>query len=344
MNTDLEIHGYALLGRELEARPATILVEAGRIREIEEVSRAPPVWICPALFNAHTHLGDTVGMDLPWQGSLEELVTPPDGLKHRILRESPRSDLVAGMRASIRVMVRTGTLGFADFREGGRDGVRDLMEAAEGLPCRPIAFGRDGGEEVAEGLGVPSIRDSPDIGAAVARARKDGKLVAFHTGERDALDVDDALAYDPDLLIHCTHARERQLREIANRGIPVVVCPRSNWILGVSSSPTHPPIRRMIELGITMLIGTDNAMFVQPDLWAEMAFLHAVYRINPIEVLGMAIRGAATLFKPSFIEVGSSAQFLVIDTIGSNLAMSRDPIASLIKRVGPSDIREKYLF
>jgi cytosine/adenosine deaminase-related metal-dependent hydrolase len=344
MPTDFEVTGLALVGRDLEPIPARIIVERGVIREIAELSSAPPVWIVPALFNAHTHIGDTVGMDVPWKGSLAELVTPPDGLKHRILRETPRPALVAGMRASIGVMVRSGTAGFADFREGGRDGVLALREAAEGLPCRPIALGRDGGEEIAEGLGIPSIRDSPGAGEAVARARRDGKPVAFHAGERDALDIDGALACDPDLLVHCTHATEGQLRDIADRGIPVAVCPRSNWILGVTSSAAHPPIGRMLELGCTLLLGTDNAMFVQPDLWGEMAFLHTAYRIDPREVLRMAIRGPEALLPAPFIGPGSAARFLVIDAAGSNLAASHDPAASLVKRAGPSDVRERYLF
>ncbi len=39
------------------------------------------------------------------------------------------------------------------------------------------------------------------IDAIVAGARHLGKKVALHAGERDPLDVDDALALDPDLLI-----------------------------------------------------------------------------------------------------------------------------------------------
>lgn len=344
MPGDFEREGHAFVGEELEPRPVRITVERGMIREIAEIRNPPPAWICPALFNAHTHVGDTVGMDLPWQGSLEELVTPPDGLKHRILRETPRPALVAGMRASIGVMVRAGTAGFADFREGGEEGVRALREAAEGLPCRPVILGRDGGEGIAEGIGIPSVRDSPDAGAAAARARGQGKLVALHAGERDALDIDGALACDPDLLVHCTHATGGHLREIADRGIPVAICPRSNWILGVTGSPDHPPIRRMLELGITLLIGTDNAMFVQPDLWGEMAFVQTVYRIPPREILAMAIRGSRFLPGMTWIREGSPARFLVIDAGRSNLAWSRDPAASLVKRAGPPDVRERYLF
>ena len=344
METDFEVAGHALLGRDLEIRAARITVEGGKIREIAEISTAPPVWICPALFNAHTHIGDTVGMDTPWSGPLEELVTPPLGLKHRILKATPRPVLVQAMRASIGVMARAGTIGFADFREGGEAGVRDLREAAGGLPCRPVIFGREGGEMISDGIGISSIRDCPDIEAAVSAAKREGKLVAFHAGERDSLDIDGALLHDPDLLIHCTHAGDGQLREIADRGIPVAVCPRSNWILGVSSSRAHPPIERMLDRGCKVILGTDNAMFVQPDLWGEMAFTSTVYRIDPREILLSAIMGSACFLSSAYIEEGSPARFLVVDPAGSNLFFSRDPIASLAKRVGPSDIREKYLF
>jgi cytosine/adenosine deaminase-related metal-dependent hydrolase len=344
METYFEVAGHALLGRDLEIRPVRITVDGGKIREISEIAAAPPVWICPALFNAHTHIGETVGMEDPWSGPLEGLVTPPDGLKHRILRDTPRPVLLGAMRASIGVMVRAGTMGFADFREGGEAGVRDLLEAAGGLPCRPVVFGREGGERIAEGLGISSIRDCPDTEALVSAAKREGKLVAFHAGERDSLDIDGALVYDPDLLIHCTHAEDAQLREIADCGIPVAVCPRSNWILGVSSSRAYPPIGRMLELGCTVLLGTDNAMFVQPDLWGEMAFASTVYRLDPREILSSAIGGSACFHSPAFIEEGVPARFLVLDPAASNLSFSRDPIASLVKRAGPSDIREKYLF
>jgi cytosine/adenosine deaminase-related metal-dependent hydrolase len=248
------------------------------------------------------------------------------------------------MRSTIGVMIRSGTAGFADFREGGREGVLDLRKAAGGLPCRPVIFGRDGGEAIAEGIGIPSIRDCPDAEAAVTRAMREGKLVAFHAGERDPLDIDGALAFDPDLLVHCTHAEEGQIREIADRGIPVAVCPRSNWILGVSSSPVHPPVEQMLGLGCTVLLGTDNAMFVQPDLWGEMAFVSTVYRIEPREILRSAIAGSSCFLSPGFIEEGSPARLLLIDAAGSNLSFSKDPVASLVRRAGPSDIREKYLF
>jgi hypothetical protein len=271
-------------------------------------------------------------MDCSAEGDLAALVTPPHGLKHRILAGTPRKDLVDAMRSSMRFMFRCGTAGFADFREGGTDGVTALLEAAKGCGVLPVIFGRDGGEEIASGLGIPSVRDVPDAEAAVARSRAQGKAVAFHAGERDPGDVDAALAFDPDLLIHMTHATDAQLRECADREIPVAVCPRSNWILGVAGSPGFPQVRKMLDFGCRILLGTDNAMFVQPDLFAEMAFTSSVYRISPQDIIRAAVEGAALAGRSYFIETGSPAALICIDPLRANLRFSRSPLESIVKR------------
>ena len=131
------VTGRALLGEDLREEDVSIVVSGGVITSIEPAPRRPNRWIVPAFFNAHTHLGDTVAMDLPVRGSLADLVKPPNGLKHRVLAATPRADLVRGMRSSIVAMIATGTAGFADFREGGAAGVAALREAAAGLDCLP---------------------------------------------------------------------------------------------------------------------------------------------------------------------------------------------------------------
>jgi cytosine/adenosine deaminase-related metal-dependent hydrolase len=231
-----QVSGYALLGDELALSPVDIFIKNGVITAIEDNPRVPKIWICPALFNAHTHLGDMIAMDCGTTGDLEALVTPPEGLKHQLLRAASRQDLVSGMRAGMEGMIATGTAGCADFREGGIEGVLAIQDAAAGLSFFPFVFGREGGETVAGGLGISSVRDVPDAERLVAEAKRTGKKIAFHAGERDADDVDAALAYEPDLLIHMTHATKKQLRECAEKEIPIAVCPRSNWILGVASS------------------------------------------------------------------------------------------------------------
>lgn len=334
-----QVSGYALLGDELALAPVDIFIDNGIITAIEDNPRVPGVWICPALFNAHTHLGDTVAMDCGTTGDLETLVSPPDGLKHRLLRAASRQDLVSGMRAGMEGMIATGTAGCADFREGGVEGVLALKEAAAGLSFYPFVFGREGGETVSGGLGISSVRDVPDTGRLVMDAKRAGKKVAFHAGERDAQDIDTALAYDPDLLIHLTHATKKQLRECAERSIPIAVCPRSNWTLGVASTSRHPPVALMEELGCTVCLGTDNAMFVPPDLFSEMAFLSTVYKIAPSVVLRTAIRGSTVFGLSFFIREGSRANLFIVDPARSALRFSRDPLATLVKRVDSAAIR-----
>ncbi len=333
------IEGRALIGEMLEEREVTIVIQGGRIHRIEDSTpRSGAPWICPALFNAHTHLGDSVAMDLRAEGSLESLVTPPHGLKHQILGRTPSHELIRAMRATLTFMERAGTAGCADFREGGSAGVQALRSAAEGIPCAPIIFGREGGEEYADGLGISSTRDTPGLDQIVLRSREMKRMIAFHAGERDPFDIDGALAYEPDLLVHCTHATVRQLRRCAEEEVPIAVCARSNWSLGVTDSPGKPPLHEMREAGCRIVLGTDNCMFVQPDLWREMSFIATVYHLPPACILRAAVEGSALTKTPYFITEGSPARLLVINPGDSNLWLSHDMATTLVKRAGPENI------
>lgn len=337
------VTGRALIGEDLREEDVSITVSGGIVTAIEPSFGTPDRWIVPAFFNAHTHLGDTVAMDLPARGSLADLVKPPNGLKHRILAATPRVDLVSGMRSSIMTMVATGTTGFADFREGGADGVAALREAAAGLGCRPVILGREGGETVSDGAGISSVHDVKNAEEVVREARAAGRLVAFHAGEKNPDDIDEALAFEPDLLVHCTHATDAHLRRIVEAGIPIVVCPRSNWLLGVAASAAHPPIARILELGGRFLLGTDNVMFVQPDLLQEMAFTATVYRAPPAEVLRAAIAGAGLAGRSGYLEEGQEAHFVVVNPAKSNLAFSKDIRTTIVKRLNSSSIEQTVL-
>ena len=68
-----------------------VVVEGGRIVETGEGIPSDSVcvgYIMPGLTDSHTHIGDA-GLRLDRRYSLEELVAPPDGLKHRYLRDTP---------------------------------------------------------------------------------------------------------------------------------------------------------------------------------------------------------------------------------------------------------------
>jgi cytosine/adenosine deaminase-related metal-dependent hydrolase len=336
--TPLIVSGHAFVGEDLALLAADVIIEDGIITAIEESARVPQVWICPAFFNAHTHIGDTIAMDCGINGDLVAMVTPPDGLKHRLLAAASHQDLVRGMHSSLKGMIAGGIAGCADFREGGAEGVFALREAACGLLFKPFIFGREGGEGVAEGLGISSTRDNNRFETLIADARRKGKKIAVHAGEKDAKDIDDAIALEPDLLIHCTHATKKQLRECSDRQLPIAVCPRSNWALGVASSSQHPPLKLMQDLGCRMFLGTDNVMFVPPDMFSEMSFASSVYRIDQKVLLRAAIQGSELTGSPFFIRKGQPANLFTIDTTRSSLCFSRDPLTSLIKRVSSCQI------
>src|SRR2546425_10540100 len=81
--------------------------------------------IIPGLWNAHTHLGDAV-VTQELKGTIEELVAPPHGLKHRVLAKAKDAAVIAAMRRAMATMIRTGATGFSDFREGGLRGLKLL--------------------------------------------------------------------------------------------------------------------------------------------------------------------------------------------------------------------------
>ncbi len=343
MHEEFTVSGTALLESSMEARDVTIIVRDGIISSIEEERSVPARWIVPAFFNAHTHLADTVAMDVPFSGSIEELVRPPDGLKHKILRKTSQECLIQAMKSSISMMINNGTVGFADFREGGIDGVKLLKKASSNEPINSFILGRNGGEEQSDGAGISSTRDVKDYEMIARKMKKENKIVAFHAGEKDSLDIDDAIACEPDLLIHLTHATKKQIRMIADNGIAVAVCARSNFLTGVTNSSTGPQIREMIEAGIDLHIGTDNVMLVNPDIWQELSFIHTVYKIEPERLLY-----AASHFSPgnysNIIKPGNTARFNVLDVNPTYLSYSKDIRTTLVKRASFTPVFKRVFY
>src|ERR1041385_7548964 len=86
-------------------------------------------------------------------------------------------------------------------------------------------------------------------------------------------------------LVHATQCTGGDLRAIADAGVPVVVCPRSNAHYGMKS-----PLDRMLAAGIHPAVGTDNGMLQDGDLLAELSLLASWFPQVPLEtLLGMEI-------------------------------------------------------
>src|SRR6056297_1163759 len=139
----MERTGTILRGREFDPIEGRIVVDDdGRIEAIEETSVESDDIILPAFVNAHTHIGDSIAKEAGGGLSLEELVAPPDGLKHRLLEQASRDELVSAMERSLSFMQQAGTAACLDFREGDVAGVRMLADAADGYELDALSFAR----------------------------------------------------------------------------------------------------------------------------------------------------------------------------------------------------------
>ncbi|MCH8029605.1 MAG: amidohydrolase family protein [Candidatus Dadabacteria bacterium] len=132
-------------------------------------------------------------------------------------------------------------------------------------------------------------------------------------------------------LVHAVHVSPEELRDIAQRDIGVVLCPRSNFFLKVG----EPPVRHIARLK-RVGIGTDGlSSNYNLDMLEEMRFLHLISakRLNQdaayFTVYAATLGGARALFiedRTGSIEVGKEADLIFLDT----LFPSKDPYHSVI--------------
>ncbi|SHH33894.1 amidohydrolase family protein [Halobaculum gomorrense] len=331
--------GTILVGRDFEAVEGRLVVEDGTIAAVEETSVASDDIVCPAFVNAHTHLGDSVAKEAGRGLDLDELVAPPDGLKHRILRSTDTDEKVAAMRRSLQYMHATGTTAHVEFREGGVDGVEAIEAAVDELAIESVVLGRETVDAMehpfAAGFGASGARDA-DFEAERNATRRAGKLFGIHAGERDPLDIDAAMDLDPDHLVHMVHPEETHLDRLADAEWPVVVCPRSNLVTGVGVAP----LRKLLDR-TTVALGTDNVMLNSPSMFREMAFAAKLTDASAVEVLRMAtVNGAAVAgLDCGVLAEGRPARLLVLDGDTDNLAGVRDPVRAVVRRAGEGDVK-----
>lgn len=363
-----------LYGDNLEEIKANVLISDEEIVEVSPQARKGKIIdargciVAPAFINSHVHLGDSVARDLGDGKPIEEIVKPPNGIKHRILADTPHSTQMDFMKNSMWEMLKTGTTTFVDFREGGRKGINIINEAAEEVPIRKIVLGRHESFldphaeplkitekveeliEICEGIapsGLGEITDS--TAAAITRtARRFGKLSAIHVAEyeqvqHDSLnttgktEVQRAVEAGFQLLIHLTAPLKDDLELVAKNMIPVVCCPRSNGALAVGI----PPLKEMFDAGIRILLGTDNLMFNSPNMLREMEYTlkvtRAYYRkyFPPEEIVKMATvnAGQALNLEAGSVFEGKLADIIVVKQISSN------PYLSLINRTEPDTVK-----
>lgn len=319
---------------EIGFKSRYLAFEKGKIVEVGK-GNPPKKPICkglivPSLINAHTHIGDSFikkkNIDLP--KNIEKLVAPPNGLKHKLLREASDKDIIEGMEKSIEIMIRNGTKYFCDFRENGVKGIHLLKAVLKNKKISCLIFSRPenlkyDNKEVeillkeSDGVGISSISDwdYSELKKLALHVKKKNRFFAIHASECFREDIDLILDLKPSFLVHMVFASESDILRVEDAGIPIVVCPRSNAFFGLK-----PDVELMRKIGVELLIGTDNAMLNSPSILDEIVYFRKVFKGFFTEEL---------LYKVTFISrkalnldydilgPNSPADFVVLD--GKNL-------------------------
>jgi cytosine/adenosine deaminase-related metal-dependent hydrolase len=351
--------GYALVGQDLElVKEVHIEVVDGTVTHIgrgyvgdASMDLRHGIAI-PALINAHLHILDYAFPEYEANLSLEEAVSEPRGLKHRLLSSLTVEDITNACSSVFAKLYRSGvttTIIFSELPQANKI----IKEAAKKYNIESILLGRPRGEigvlEVlrdADGLGLDSpLRYTRDELVSLKEiCRAEGKLISTHVAENkvdyERGDLELAInQLDADILVHVTHLKREDIEVLAERGKTVVVCLRSNMRLGAGI----PPLAELLTHGVDVLLGTDNAGIVEPDLWREMEAAYDILRlsgkrVDAKDILKMATVNASkikTLGVDNIIEEGVKADFIILNADEFHISKSRDIYASLVKRGSP---------
>lgn len=332
--------------------------------------------ISPLFINAHCHLGDTGAKELGIGLPLEQVVVPPDGLKHRFLASLDHQTHLEQMRHGLKEMLQNGIIACADFREQGLAGVQLLQQAKQDLPIRVITLGRmsemttqeiayQEAQEIlsiADGLGIRDMNAYPLPLLLQLRDEFPDKLFAMHVSEnyesemisRNKFGIGQtvrALEIRPDILVHLTHTPENELELVARDHIHAVTCPRANSILGDGL----PDIVSWSKAKLEFALGSDNMMIAAPDMFREMDYLSRMLRglfrdsaiIDFKQIFKAAtIQGARALKLDrdlGSLAPGKEASFMVVNLESENLTFCQDLLSAMVHRTNLTDIRNIYI-
>ncbi|MHA1293265.1 MAG: amidohydrolase family protein [Promethearchaeota archaeon] len=368
---------YALIGEDLDLKQNVSLEinKEGRIsnlkyqnpgKKIEVLKNQQNNLLIPGFINSHIHIGDSFAKELGFNKSLIEIVAPPNGLKHKLLKKISNDVKFQGIINAVSEMISNGITHFVDFRERSIDGINLLKNALKNNPIGCSILGRfynvneiESVFSLADGIGLASYTDITKNVVDQLRffKKKFDKPIACHVAEykRDPTLIKNLRDENIiDIIIHGTHLISEDLEYIKNKNIRLVLCPRCNGYFGVG----FPPIEEILKLQIPISLGTDNLMVNNTNLFEEMRYTYRISRVlsskhklSAKELLKMVTINAARNFnlqnKIGSIDKGKIANFFEIDLNAPNLYVSNLEcniiFPLIVQRVYPYNIKKTYI-
>lgn len=150
----------------------------------------------------------------------------------------------------------------------------------------------------------------------------------------------------PSVAAHCVHVTDEDLDLFRQHGVTVASCPGSNLKLGSGV----PNVRRMLEKGVRVTLGTDGcASNNNLNLWEEMLFtalLNKGVQMDPTavgayDVLKMAtIHGAQSQLRRDcgMIREGFRADIILVDFEKPHLIPNPNTVSNLVYSAQGSDV------
>ncbi|MFX1378014.1 MAG: amidohydrolase family protein [Promethearchaeota archaeon] len=371
---------FALLGEDLDLKQNVNLEidSSGKIIEIsydniqKHIKILPDCQssiLIPGFINSHIHIGDSFAKELGFNKELGEIVAPPFGLKHKLLRVTPEAIKVKGIQNAVQEMLSNGITFFIDFREEGVKGIKLLKEALSKISINYLSFGRfmDESEigsifDLADGIGLPSYDqvNSSNRSFILSSKQKFKKLIACHCAENTRnVNLINNMFKDNlvDIIIHGTKFIKDDLERIIRNRKSLILCPRCNGYFGVG----FPPVNEILHLKIPISLGTDNLMVNNTDLFEEMRYFYRIFRVlsshnkhlqlTSKALLKMVTINAARNFslekEYGSISKGKFADYFLINLCDPNLFSAKidsNNIYDLItQRVKSENIKKTYI-
>ena len=302
---------------------------------------------CPGFINAHTHIGDSFGKDISVDSNFESRIHPVHGIKNKILQKSDREHLIQFMRTSAISMMKNGIVLFADFREGGLEGINRIKEAISGLSIKSIILGRpeyyyeisqDFDENpkiptdvlklihkiliLADGLGISGANENTDNSLQDYR-----KIIQKKSSEKKCLVGIHAAESIETEKKSITITRKSEVRRIVTNLLPNFMVHLTNASdadielaakkkIGIVVCPRAnatlgvgiPKIARMLSYGCCVGIGTDNVMINSPDMFRELDYIWKVSKtIDERPISAREILKMATVNGGKILGINSGA-------------------------------------
>jgi 5-methylthioadenosine/S-adenosylhomocysteine deaminase len=173
-------------------------------------------------------------------------------------------------------------------------------------------------------------------------------MLVAATGRRPVQTLEPVLG--PDLLCaHCVEVEPADVALLADRGVPVAHCPRSNALLGCGIAP----LTLMLDAGVDVGLGTDSpASTPSFDMFEEMRTAVAMARardrraaaLPASRALELATTGAARALRMDdrvgTLTPGKRADLTVVSLAGSPYHPVEDPAAAVVFGGSPERVLE----